>query len=122
MDEEDRVWVIVETTKAVGQIFSYRGTVSREDLDAWSRGHLQGALTLNQAYWLDEDDAGRLMPIVIGRHGGFRNGTGVLHLAIATVVVVMELRSPDVGVLEGEKAQVLRIGAVRRPRPVREEE
>lgn len=116
-DTDERVWVIAECTKGVGQIFSYRGTVSRAALDAWTRGELQGAFTLHQAYWLDEDlETGRLVPVVVGRHASFRNGTGVLHLAADTIVVVMELRSPDPGVLEAEDAQVLRIGAVR-PRP-----
>jgi len=114
VSDEERVWVIAECTKGVGQIFSYRGTVERSALDSWARGELRGALTLTQAYWLDEDpDTGRLSPVVVGRHASFRNGTGVLHLAVDTVVVVMELRSPDPGVLEGEGAQVLRLGAVR---------
>ena len=59
-----------------------------------------------------------MTPIVVGRHTSFRHGTGVLHLAADTVVVVMELRTPDPGVLEGEAAQVLRLGAVRGPRSV----
>ncbi len=128
-DADERVWVIAECTKGVGQIFSYRGTVSRATLDAWALGELRGAFTLHRAYWLDEDlETGRLVPVVVGRHTNFRNGTGVLHLAADTVVVVMELRSPDAGVLEGEDAQVLRIGAVRShapsrgPRPLHEEE
>ena len=112
----EETWVIVETHKGVGQVFSYRGIVGREHLDAWRRGELRGALTLESAYWIEEDpDTGRNVPVVVGRHPGFRNGTGTLHLAVETVMVVMELRSPDPGVLEGTDAQVLRIGAVRNP-------
>ncbi len=121
-ENASRVWVIVETTKGVGQIFSYRGTVDRRALEAWTTGTLEGALTLEEAYWLEEDASGRAQPIVVGRHPGFRNGTGVLHLHVATVMVVMELRSPDPGVLAGENAQVLSIGAVRGPRAVPDEE
>ena len=112
----DETWVIVETHKGVGQVFSYRGTIRREHLDAWCRGELRGALTLQNAYWVEEDpDTGRSVAVVVGRHPSFRNGTGTLHLAVDTVMVVMELRAADPGVLDGTDAQVLRIGAVRNP-------
>ena len=118
-EDDDGVWAIVETHKNVGAIFTYRGKIRRSDLEAWREGTLGGALTLRQAYWVDEDpDTGRVTPIVVGRHTSFRHGTGVLHLAADTVVVVMEIRTPDPGVLEGEAAQVLRLGAVRGPRSV----
>ncbi len=113
---DEETWVIVETHKGVGQVFSYRGTLRRDELDAWARGELRGALTLRNAYWIEEDpETGRNAPVVVGRHPSFRNGTGILHLPVDTVMVVMELRAPDPGVLEGADAQVLRIGAVRNP-------
>lgn len=112
----EETWVIVETHKGVGQVFSYRGIVQRAHLEAWCRGELRGAFTIESAYWVEEDpDTGRNVPVVVGRHPSFRNGTGTLHLAVDTVMVVMELRSPDPGVLDGADAQVLRIGAVRNP-------
>ena len=71
------VWVIVETHKNIGQLFSYRGVLSREELEAWSAGTLKGALTLRRVYWIDEDlESGRRTPIVVGRHEAFRNGNG----------------------------------------------
>ena len=115
MDENaEEVWVVVETHKGVGAVFSYRGRVRRADLDAWADGELAGALTLRSAYWLDEDN-GRLVPVVVGRHGEFRNGTGILHLAADTIVIVMELRSPDTGVLEDSPGRVFQLEAVRPP-------
>ncbi|MBO6933573.1 MAG: hypothetical protein JJ863_01315 [Deltaproteobacteria bacterium] len=112
VNSEDGVWVVVETHKGVGAVFSYRGLTSRDELDAWVQGELAGALTLRSAYWLDEDN-GRLMPVVVGRHGEFRNGTGTLHLAADTIVIVMELRAPDAGILEEKPGQVFQLGAVR---------
>ena len=109
---DDDVWVVVETHKGVGAVFSYRGMTTRDELDAWVQGELSGALTLRSAYWLDEDN-GRLMPVVVGRHGEFRNGTGILHLAADTIVIVMELRAPDAGILDDKPGQVFQLGAVR---------
>ncbi|HJL25342.1 MAG TPA: hypothetical protein RMH80_24090, partial [Polyangiaceae bacterium LLY-WYZ-15_(1-7)] len=54
-EDDDGVWAIVETHKNVGAIFTYRGKIRRSDLEAWREGTLGGALTLRQAYWVDED-------------------------------------------------------------------
>ena len=112
----DDVWVVVETHKGVGAVFSYRGKVTRDELDAWVAGELSGAISLRSAYWLDEDN-GRLIPVVVGRHGEFRNGTGILHLAADTIVIVMELRAPDPGVLEELPGRVFQLGAIRNSQP-----
>lgn len=115
MDENaDDVWVVVETHKGVGAVFSYRGKVTRAELDAWVDGQLQGALSLRSAYWLDEDN-GRLVPVVVGRHGEFRNGTGTLHLLASTIVIMMELRAPDAGVIDESSGRVFQLEAVRPP-------
>ncbi len=113
-ENADDVWVVVETHKGVGAVFSYRGKTRRADLDAWVAGELQGALTLRSAYWLDEDN-GRLVPVVVGRHGEFRNGTGTLHLLASTIVIMMELRAPDPGLLEDSPGRVFQLEAVRPP-------
>ncbi|MAQ18942.1 MAG: hypothetical protein CMN30_29615 [Sandaracinus sp.] len=112
-DSNGDVWVVVETHKGVGAVFSYRGKVTRGEVDAWVAGELRGAISLRSAYWLDEDN-GRLVPVVVGRHGEFRNGTGILHLAADTIVIMMELRAPDAGVLDDLPGQVFQLGAVRK--------
>lgn len=115
VDEE--VWLSVESHKGIGGMYTYCGKASREDLDRWRRGELHGALTLRSTYWVEEDvDTGRRSPVVVGRHPSFRNGTGVVHLAASTIVLVMELRHPDLGVVDTESGQVVRLGAVREPR------
>jgi len=111
-DVEER-WVIVETTKGIGQIFSYRGRMKTEDLRAWQRGELKGALTLRHTYWLEEDPQGGVGSFVVGRRGDFKNGTGVTHVAAGTVAVIMELRAPDPGVVDTDSGQVFQLGPVR---------
>ncbi len=105
------VWVILECHKGVGQIFTYRGQISREDLDAWERGELIGAVKLKSTYWFEEDRSGRAFAAVVGKQSGFRNGTGVLYVKADTVVVIMEMRAPDPGVLDDEPAQVVQLGS-----------
>jgi len=113
-ENADDVWVVVETHKGVGAVFSYRGKTTRKELDDWVAGELEGAISLRSAYWLDEDN-GRLVPVVVGRHGEFRNGTGTLHLLAETIVIMMELRAPDAGVIEESPGRVFQLEAVRPP-------
>lgn len=112
-DSNGDVWVVIETHKGVGAIYSYRGKLTRGEIDAWVAGELQGAISLRSAYWVNEEN-GRRVPVVIGRHGGSRNGTGILHIAADTIVIVMELRAPDAGVLDDLPGQVVQLDAVRK--------
>ncbi|MCB9614146.1 MAG: hypothetical protein H6721_31375 [Sandaracinus sp.] len=114
---DDEVWLTVESHKGIGGMYTYCGLGSRDELDRWRRGELRGALTLKRTYWVEEDtETGRRMPIVVGRHTSFRHGTGTVYLAAETIVLVMEMHHPDPGVLDGEEAQVVRLGAVRESR------
>ncbi|MBX3251773.1 MAG: hypothetical protein KF901_31635 [Myxococcales bacterium] len=117
-EDGEETWALVETHKGIGGIYTYTGRVLRADLEAWRRGELRGALTLRSAYWIEEDaDTGRRAPVVVGRHPSFRNGNGVMHIAAPTVILVMELRAPDPGVLDTESGgRVVRLGAIREPR------
>lgn len=119
MTDDEWTWAVVETHKGVQDVFSYRGRLARADLEAWRKGELQGALTIRDLYWL-ESEGGKIVPHVVGRRGEFRNATGTLHVAASTIVVVMELRAPEAGVMEEEPGPVLRL-APSRPPPASDE-
>lgn len=112
--DDDEIWLTVESHKGVAAMYTYCGRASRQSLELWRRGELRGALTLKSTYWVEEDvDTGKRSAVVVGRHPSFRHGTGVVHLAVDTIVLIMELRHPDAGVIDVESGQVVRLGAVR---------
>ena len=98
-NENDDVWVVIETHKGVGEVFSYRGRVDRERFELWKEGELNGVLSLHDAYWL-EHRGDRLVPYVVGRSGDYRNARGVIHIEVSTIVIAMELEGADPGVLD----------------------
>jgi hypothetical protein len=113
-DDDDAIWLTVESHKGIGGMYTYCGRGSRQALERWRRGELRGALTLEHTYWIEEDvDTGRRSPVVVGRHPSFRHGTGVVHLSAATIVLIMELRHPEPGVLDPEGGRVVHLGAIR---------
>lgn len=120
------VWVVVETHKGVGEMFSYRGRTTRDAFESWKAGTLEGTLPLSDAYWM-EQRGGQIVPYVVGRRGDYKNATGTIHVLASTVMVIMELDAPDAGVTDDEnQATVLSLagGTGRRasgPRVVRDE-
>lgn len=97
----DEVWVVVETHKGVGEMFSYRGRTTRAAFDAWRNGTLTGSLPLADAYWM-EQRGGQVVPYVVGRRGDYKNATGTIHVLASTVMVIMELDGPDAGVTDDD--------------------
>lgn len=123
----DDVWVVVETHKGVGEMFSYRGRTTAEAFAAWKSGTLNGSLPLSDAYWMEQRPGGQIVPYVVGRRGDYKNATGTIHVLASTIMVLMELDGPDPGVTDDDSsATVLSLagGTGRRasgPRAVRNE-
>ena len=98
-EDEAHTWAVVETHKGIEDVFSYRGRLKNEQLEAWKKGELKGALTLEHAYWLEQRH-NQVVPYVIGQRGDYRNARGVLHVDASTVSIIIELEGADPGVLE----------------------
>lgn len=97
----DEVWVVVETHKGVGEMFSYRGRTTVAAFEAWKAGTLGGTLPLSDAYWM-EQRGGQIVPYVVGRRGDYKNATGTIHVLASTIMVMMELDGPDAGVTDDD--------------------
>lgn len=100
----DEVWVVVETHKGVGEMFSYRGRTTVAAFEAWKAGTLGGTVPLADAYWMEQRPGGQIVPYVVGRRGDYKNATGTIHVLASTVMVMMELDGPDAGVTDDDSS------------------
>ena len=90
-DAED-VWCEVEVLK--GALVSvYRGRVSAAALEAWRKGELKGALTLNDTYWsYDEGDGNEGWVVVGATPGPYSRAAGYSMVRADLVLVIVPLK------------------------------
>lgn len=100
----DEIWVVVETHKGVGEMFSYRGRTTVAAFEGWKDGTLSGTVPLADAYWMEQRPGGQIVPYVVGRRGDYKNATGTIHVLASTVMVMMELDGPDAGVTDDDSS------------------
>lgn len=105
-DNEETIWVELETHKGTPNISSYRGRMLLNDFNAWVSGELsKKCIKLSDAYWVEGEgwvddplppDGPRLAPNyrVMGHDNGrqYSNHTGDIFFIAEHVVIIATLK------------------------------
>jgi hypothetical protein len=104
-DNEEKLWVEIETNKGTSNISSYRGHILVEDFNGWVTGRLnKKCIHLYESYWVEgegwiEDPAQIQQPIRVANYrimgyddSQYSNHSGDIFLIAEHIVIIALLK------------------------------
>lgn len=109
-DDEQDLWVELETNKGTKYTSTYRGRIDPKVLEAWAQGELGSrAIRLDDVHWADYGEGKPEIDTILGREP-FQNFTGTAYFRADTVVTVLVLRDGrDITKFRGQSGGVVQL-------------